>query len=67
VDLYIKPLDMDPYFYTDAFYYANDGIPGTVVPLSPSSGSYDLPVAVINGETVSVENEGWGAVKSLYR
>lgn len=37
-------------------------------PLYPSSGSLDLPVAVINGDPpVAVEMATWGAVKSLYR
>ena len=37
-------------------------------PLYPSSGSLDLPVAVVNGEApVAVEAATWGALKSLYR
>ncbi len=34
----------------------------------PSSGSLDLPVAVINGEApVPTENQSWGQLKSLFR
>ncbi len=34
----------------------------------PSSGSLDLPVAVINGDApVPTENQSWGQLKSLFR
>ena len=37
-------------------------------PLYPSSGSLDLPVAVINGEAPVAEEIGtWGAVKAMFR
>ena len=36
--------------------------------MSPSSGSWDLPVAAINGEApVATESQSWGQLKSLYR
>ncbi len=36
--------------------------------MNPSSGSWDLPVAVINGEApVVTESQSWGQLKSLYR
>jgi len=36
--------------------------------MNPSSGSWDLPVAVINGEApVATESQSWGQLKSLYR
>lgn len=67
VDLFIRPLDYPPLHFEDAVYEANDGSPGTIIPLHPSSGSYDLPVAVINEGGVAVEDVHWGRVKSLYR
>ncbi|MEN8007523.1 MAG: hypothetical protein ABFS42_10935 [Candidatus Krumholzibacteriota bacterium] len=67
VDLFIQPLDYPPLNYGDAVYEANDGSPGTIIPLHPTSGSYDLPVAVINGGEVAVKSAHWGAVKSMYR
>lgn len=45
-------------------------IEGTLeeIPLYPSSGSIDLPVAVINGEApVANESGTWGAVKAMFR
>lgn len=50
-----------------AVYQANDGTPGTLVPLHPSSGSYDLPVAVVNGPRAPVSEGTWGQVKGIYR
>ncbi len=36
--------------------------------MNPASGSWDLPLAVINGEApVAVESKPWGGVKLLYR
>jgi hypothetical protein len=47
-----------------AFYGTDNG----GADFNPSSGSWGLPVAVINGEaSVAVEPESWGGVKSLYR
>jgi len=41
---------------------------GAEVVLSPSSGDWDLPVAVINGPApVATQGATWGAVKSLFR
>ncbi len=37
-------------------------------PLNPSSGPWDRPVAMINGQApVAIEAAAWGAVKSLFR
>ena len=37
-------------------------------PLAPSSGAWDLPVAMINGQApVAAESASWGDVKSLFR
>jgi hypothetical protein len=66
--LYIQPPPpYDPFDGIHAFYQANDGVPGTLVPLHPSSGSYDLPVAGVNVDVVPVTSSSWGAVKALYR
>jgi hypothetical protein len=66
--LYIQPPPlMDPFDGIHAVYEANDGVPGTIIPLQPSSGSYDLPVAGVNVDVVPVTASSWGAVKALYR
>ena len=66
--LYVQPPPpIDPFDGIHAFYQANDGVPGTLVPLQPSSGSYDLPVAGVNVDVVPVTASSWGAVKALYR
>jgi hypothetical protein len=48
--------------------YADGADPRLLIPMHPSSGSWDLPVAVINGECDVVANEdsAWGRVKRLY-
>jgi hypothetical protein len=64
---YIQPPPpCDPFDGIHAFYQANDGVPGTLVPLQPSSGSYDLPVASVNTDVVPVTGSSWGEVKALY-
>ncbi|MCP4144261.1 MAG: hypothetical protein GY752_03125 [bacterium] len=51
-----------PYYRVDDMYQSPD------YPLYPSSGSVDLPVAVINGTApVSSDQCSWGEVKSLFR
>lgn len=47
--------------------YRMDGA-ATEFPLYPSSGSAEMPVAVINGDVpVDVEEGAWGQVKAMYR
>jgi hypothetical protein len=60
------PPPYDPFDGIHAVYEANDGVPGTIIPLQPSSGSYDLPVAGVNVDVVPVTASSWGAVKALY-
>lgn len=48
--------------------YTTAGADSRQVPLTPSSGSEDLPVFRINGSApVATDAETWGALKSLYR
>jgi hypothetical protein len=53
-------------FYIREFRLWLDG--GTEIAQHPSSGDWELPVAVINGPApVAIQSAAWGAVKSLYR
>ena len=67
IELFVKPYPAPPYEGETAYYMANDGMPGTLIPLYPSSGSYDLPVAAVNAEIVTYEGVTWGSVKALYQ
>jgi hypothetical protein len=50
--------------FESAFYGTDNG----GADFNPSSGSFDFPVAIINGPTpVAVEPLSWGQVKSLFR
>jgi len=53
-------------FYIREFRLWLDG--GTEVAQQPSSGDWNLPVAVINGPApVATQGAAWGSVKSLFR
>jgi hypothetical protein len=55
------------YFGDDLMYYRSAG---EFYPMYPSTGSYEIPVAVANcdcGEPIPVERGSWGILKALYR
>ena len=59
------------YFGSNSFYSTNGVISSLDpdrIPLYPSTGSSDLPVAMINGEApVASESRSWDGVKVLFR
>lgn len=65
-EFFVKPIERPS--VPGAACYADGLDPRLLIPLNSSSGSWDLPVAVINGECNVIANEGsaWGRVKSLY-
>ncbi len=71
-------LEISPYYYDEPinlYVLPGSGFPagGYETDLGsaafhPSSGSWDLPVAVINGQApVAVESQSWGQVKSIFQ
>ena len=40
---------------------------GHIIPIFPSSGAFEYPVACVDCETFATEPTSWGAVRSLYR
>lgn len=61
---YLGPADYPPWEH-DAIYDDNSTYPGHIRVLHPSSGSFDSPVAMVNG-TVPVESMSWSEIKALY-
>ena len=70
-NLYIEPWHYNGYYPELYPYYHSSRTWGDLLPqveLHPSSGAYDLPVFVVNGEApVANESMTMGQVKSLYR
>lgn len=49
------------------YWYRDPENTGWVLGMYPVTGSYELPVMVINGDGVPTEAQSWGTLKSLYR
>jgi hypothetical protein len=49
------------------FWYRDVEQTGWILPMNPASGSFDIPVFVVNGDQVPATNENWGSLKSTYR
>ena len=64
VDLFLAPFPGQ----ADVVYFARSGEPGAVVALSPRTGTFADPLAIIN-ENAAVPDDAasWGEVKALYR
>ena len=60
LDLHVVPFPGE-----ELFYYTVDF--ETTLPLTPSSGSCDIPVAVVNGGVVGDIGTSWGGIKACYR
>jgi len=57
-----------PMYVTQHYNPGGYGIGGDGASFQPSSGSWDLPVAVINGAApVAVDSRSWDDLKALYR
>jgi len=70
-ELLIYPYVFDepiPLYVGEGYEFAGYGTDVGGAAFNPSSGSWDLPVAIINGPPpVAVAVQPWGQVKSLYR
>lgn len=49
------------------YWYRDSENTSWVLGMHPVTGSYELPVMVINGEGVPTVGQSWGALKALYR
>lgn len=65
IRFFVKPVSDSVSFENSPGYLAGAGDLRT---LEPSTGGFDMPVFVINGEMpIANESAAWGQVKSLYR
>ena len=64
---YIGPVSTPPIWGYPAYAAGDD--PGRIKPMYVASGSYDLPVAQLNGvcSVIATEQTSFGHVKSMYR
>ena len=49
------------------YWYRDDQLTGWILPMYPASGSFDLPVFVLDEGQVPVHAATWGSLKSIYR
>ncbi len=49
------------------FWYRDVEQTGWILPMNPASGSFEVPVFVVNADQVPATNENWGSLKSTYR
>lgn len=64
IEFHLEPIPAGDYGGISPAYFSG----GEEIPLGVSSGSYLLPVAVVNGEgPVALQEASFGAVKALYR
>ncbi len=66
IAFYVQPIFKPS--IADQVIYADGADPNILKPLQTSTGAFDTPVLVINGDCpVAGEQETWGGVKAMYR
>ncbi len=66
-EIRLRPPSIDVLEDQMDFWYRDPEQTGWILPMNPASGSFDMPVFVVNGDQVPAANENWGSLKSTYR
>lgn len=66
-EIRLRPHSNDVIIDKMDYWYRDADLTSWILPMYPVSGSFDIPVFVINGDQVPTSNESWGSLKSTYR
>ena len=66
-EIRLRPPSIDVLEGQMDFWYRDAQMTGWMLPMNPASGSFEMPVFVVNGDQVATANENWGSLKSTYR